>query len=60
DPSQMALAYAASRRFMTSVLIGATSMEQLRTNIASLDVRLTEDVLKQIEAVHRRWSNPCP
>ena len=60
DPSQMALAYAASRRFMTSVLVGATTLQQLRTNIASIDVRLNEDALKQIEAVHRRWSNPCP
>jgi aryl-alcohol dehydrogenase-like predicted oxidoreductase len=60
NPSQMALAYVLSRRFVASALIGATTMEQLRSNIESLEVELSEDALKQIEAVHRRRANPCP
>lgn len=58
--AQMSLAYALSRRFMSSVLIGATTMAQLRENIASQEVTLSPDALQQIEAVHRRVSNPCP
>lgn len=58
--THLTLAYASSRRFMASVLIGATTMEQLRENIASQEVRLSTDALQQIEAVHRRYSNPCP
>jgi aryl-alcohol dehydrogenase-like predicted oxidoreductase len=58
--TQMSLAYLLSRRFMTSVLIGATTMEQLRENIASQGVTLSEDALQAIEAVHKRLPNPCP
>lgn len=60
EPTQLALAFAASRRFMASVLIGATTLAQLRTNIASVEVQLSADAVQQIEAVHRRSPNPCP
>jgi aryl-alcohol dehydrogenase-like predicted oxidoreductase len=59
DPSQMALAYAASRPFMTSVIIGVTSVEQLACNLASLDLTLSEDVLEGIEAIHAADPNPA-
>ena len=52
DPAQMALAYVCSRRFVTSTIIGATTMDQLTTNIASAEVRLSADVLQAIEAAH--------
>lgn len=60
DPSQMALAYVNTRQFLTSNIIGATSMEQLKANVASMDVKLSKDVLKAIETVHDEASNPCP
>lgn len=60
DPAQMALAYVGSRPFVCSNLIGATTMEQLRDNIAAHALRLPDAVLQGIEAIHRRHSNPCP
>jgi aryl-alcohol dehydrogenase-like predicted oxidoreductase len=60
DPAQMALAYVNSRPFLTSTIIGATTMAQLKTNIASIDVELDETVLEAIEAVHQQYPNPAP
>ncbi len=58
DPAQMALAFCLTRRFMTSVIIGATSMAQLRTDIGSTNVALSSDVLDEIEKVHRQYPMP--
>lgn len=60
DAAQMALAYVNTRPFLTSNIIGATSMEQLLTDIASIDITLTPEVLEQIEAIHQRYPNPAP
>ena len=60
DPAQMALAFVHSRPFLTSTIIGATTMEQLQANIASIDMTLSADLLAEIEAVHTRYPNPCP
>ncbi|WP_020559600.1 NADP(H)-dependent aldo-keto reductase [Thiofilum flexile] len=60
DPAQMALAYVNSRPFLTSTLIGATTLEQLKTNIASADIVLSNEVLAGIEAIHNEIPNPCP
>jgi len=60
DPAQMALAYVHSRPFLTSTIIGATNMEQLKTNIASEEVCLSDEVLDGIEAIHAEISNPSP
>lgn len=60
DAAVMALAYINERSFVTANIIGATDMEQLRTDIASLDVTLSEDVLDAIEQVHKTMPNPCP
>ena len=60
SPAQMALAFINSRPFTTSTLIGATRMDQLAENIASVGISLSEEVLAGIEAIHRRHSNPCP
>jgi aryl-alcohol dehydrogenase-like predicted oxidoreductase len=60
DMAQMALAFVRQQPFMTSVLIGATTMEQLRTNIASAQVQLSPDVMQEINAVHLSHPNPCP
>lgn len=58
--AQMALAFVNTRPFLTSNIIGATSMEQLRENIESIDVYLSEDILDEIEGVHERIPNPAP
>ena len=58
DPAAMALAFCLTRRFMTSAIIGATSMEQLRTDLGSLEVKLSHDVLGEIENVHRQYPAP--
>ena len=60
EPAQMALAYVNSRSFLTSTIIGATTMEQLKTDIASIDLELEEDVVDAIEAIHEQHPNPCP
>lgn len=60
DPAQMALAFVNSRPFVTSNIIGATTMEQLKANIASLDVRITPELEERINAVHLMHGNPCP
>jgi len=60
DPAQMALAWVNSRGFLTANIIGATSMEQLDTNIASIELTLPDEVLREIEAVHDANPNPCP
>ena len=60
DPAQMALAFVNSRPFLTSNIIGATSMEQLESNLESESLRLDHDVLEAIEAVHQRQPNPAP
>ena len=58
--AQMALAYVNSRSFLTSNIIGATSIAQLEEDIDSLDIRLEKKCLQKIEAIHQRNSNPCP
>ncbi len=58
--TQMSLAYVNTRPFLISNIIGATSMEQLKENIGSIDVVLTDEVLKGIEAIHREIPDPAP
>jgi aryl-alcohol dehydrogenase-like predicted oxidoreductase len=60
DPAQMALAFVNSRPFLTSTIIGATKMEQLRTDIASIHVTLPAEVEERINAVHQLRGNPSP
>jgi aryl-alcohol dehydrogenase-like predicted oxidoreductase len=55
DVCQMALAFVNSRPFVTANIIGATSMEQLKSNIASIDLDLSDDVLCDIDAVRREY-----
>ena len=60
DPAQMALAFVISRPFTTSTIIGATRLEQLRSNLASMEVVLETSLLEAIEAIHERQPNPAP
>lgn len=58
--AQMALQFINTRPFVTSNIIGATTMEQLKENISSVEVDLTKEILKKIEAVQERIPNPAP
>jgi len=60
DPAQMALAFVNSRPFVTSNIIGATTMEQLKTNIDSIDVTITPELEERIDAIHLQYCNPAP
>ena len=60
SPAQMSLAFVNSRPFVTSNLIGATTIPQLKENIESINVTLSPEVLTEIEAVHTRQPNPAP
>lgn len=56
----IALAFVRSRWFVSSTIIGATTLEQLRENIDSVNVELDENVLKDIEEVYSQYPNPAP
>ncbi|AYD00401.1 aldo/keto reductase [Neorhizobium sp. NCHU2750] len=58
DASQMALAFCLTRPFMTAAIIGATSIEQLKADIGSADITLSDEVMKEIAAVHRDYPMP--
>lgn len=60
DPAQMALAFVNGRFFVGGNIIGATTMEQLKSNIASIDLNLSPEVMKEIERLHAENSNPAP
>lgn len=60
DPAKMALAFVNNRPFLTSTIIGATTMEQLRSNIDSVNTTLPQAVIDGIEAIHRNHPNPAP
>ena len=59
-PVQLAIAFVRSRWFVTSTIIGATSLEQLKENLSSLEITLNQEVLKEIDAVASRYPNPAP
>jgi len=60
DPAQMALAWVTSRPFTTSNIIGATTLEQLEANMASVDLGLSDEVISEIEAIHQWQPTPAP
>jgi aryl-alcohol dehydrogenase-like predicted oxidoreductase len=60
DPAQLALKFCDTRAFVTATIIGATSMEQLKTAIDAFDLTWTEDLEKGRQRHPRRQPNPCP
>ena len=60
DPVQMALAFVTSRKFVTSNIIGATSLAQLDTILASLEIAVTPELEARIDAIHQAYQNPAP
>ena len=59
DPSAMAIAFAASRPFVTSAIFGATTMDQLKNNIDAGDLELSPEILAEIETVHAAIPDPA-
>ncbi len=60
SPTTMALAFARTRWFTGSVILGATTQEQLKENLDSATITLPDEVIAQIETVHRLYPNPAP
>lgn len=58
DPTQMAIAFCNQRPFMTSSIVGATSIDQLKTSVSAAEIQLNQEVLDDIQAVYRQ--NPMP
>ena len=56
----MSIKFCEIQPFMTSVIIGATTMEQLKTDIESVNVNLSDDIIKEINEVQKLYPNPCP
>jgi aryl-alcohol dehydrogenase-like predicted oxidoreductase len=56
----MALAFIHQQPFLTSTIIGATNLKQLKENIESIHISLSEEVLQDIEAVFKTQPNPAP
>ncbi len=59
-PAQMALAFINRQPFVTSNLVGATRLDQLSENIGSIEIDLTDSICEAIEAIHARYTYPCP
>ena len=60
SPATMAMAFVRQRWFVTSTIIGATSQQQLEEDINSIHIRLSEDLLKEIDTIHQRFPDPAP
>ena len=60
DFTQMSIKFCEIQKFLTSVIIGATSMEQLKIDIESVNVNLTEEIIEKINNVQLKYPNPCP
>jgi aryl-alcohol dehydrogenase-like predicted oxidoreductase len=58
DPAQMALAFVNTREFVTSTIIGATTLKQLKADIGSIDLKLSDEVLEEIQKIHVQHPNP--
>ena len=60
DFAQMSLKFLEIQPFVTSVIIGATNMDQLKTNIESVNIKLTNEIIEKINDVQKIYPNPCP
>lgn len=60
DPAQLALQFVTTRPFVTSNIIGATSLQQLKTDIESINLQWTDELESAVNAIHLIHTNPCP
>ena len=58
--TEMSLAFINSRSFLTSNIIGATNMEQLKENIGSVEVNFNKEIIEEINFIHKNNPNPAP
>jgi len=58
--AQMAIKFCEIQPFVTSVIIGATTMEQLKSNIDSVNINLNKEIIKKIGEIQKKYPNPCP
>ena len=58
--SQMSLAFINSRTFVTSNIIGATTMKQLKENLASINIKINKEIIEEINSIHKNIPNPAP
>ena len=60
DLSQMSLKFCEIQPFTTSIIIGATTMEQLKTDVESVNVKLSNEIINEINKIQKKYPNPCP
>ena len=60
DPAQFAIAYVTSRPFVTSNIIGATTLAQLEADMGSIEVKITPEIEARVDALHQLHGNPTP
>ena len=60
DFAQMSIKFCEIQPFVTSVIIGATTMQQLKTNVESVNVKLNNEIINEINEVQKMYPNPCP
>ena len=57
---QLAQAFVNSRPFITSNIIGATTLDQLKENIGSINVKISKEMMERIDLIHNNNPNPSP
>ncbi len=60
DFAQMSIKFCEIQPFVTSVIIGATTMQQLKTNVESVNVKLNNEIINKINEIQKKYPNPCP
>ncbi|MGN6307668.1 MAG: aldo/keto reductase [Mesorhizobium sp.] len=60
EPASFAAAFVLNRPFLTSSIVGATTLGQLETALSAIDVKWTDEMQAAVDAVHQRVGNPCP
>tara|TARA_A100001234_G_scaffold152981_1_gene134783 strand:- start:1944 stop:2921 length:978 start_codon:yes stop_codon:yes gene_type:complete len=58
--AQMSLKFCEVQPFVTSTIIGATTMDQLKTDIESVNIKLSDEIIDEINEVQNIYPNPCP
>ena len=58
--TEMSLAFVNDRPFVTSNIIGATKMDQLKENINSINIKLSDEIISEINLVNEKIPNPAP
>ena len=58
--AQMSLKFVETQPFVTSVIIGATTMEQLKINVESVNLKLSDEIINEINEIQKIYPNPCP